>query len=105
MEGMELAPSSNGLGVADAPEAAPAGAEAEVLFAVESFADVWKEAEPLTRNRSYWFELLKAARDAAIDRGARLLAMREKVGHQHPALMEALGFVPTDIVYTHAVTE
>jgi hypothetical protein len=57
------------------------------------------------RDRSYGFELLKAARDAAIARGARLLAMREKVGHEHPALMEALGFVPTDVAYTMAVKE
>jgi GNAT superfamily N-acetyltransferase len=55
--------------------------------------------------RGYGFELLRAARDAAIARGARLLAMREKVCHEHPALMEALGFVPTDIVYTLAVKE
>ena len=184
MEGMELAPSSSGPGVVDASEAAPAGAE--VLFAVESFADVWPEAEPLTRphwkeiaknkrlltlnpdlekyerldagghllpvtaradgkligyflwiiiahphykhvqaaeedlhflspeyrsggrygrDRGYGFELLKAARDAAIARGARLLAMREKVGHEHPALLGALGFVPTDIVHTYVVKE
>ncbi len=57
------------------------------------------------RDRGYGFELLKAARDAALARGARLLAMREKVGHEHPALMEALGFVPTDVVYTLASKE
>ena len=54
------------------------------------------------KDRGYGFELLKAARDAAIARGARLLAMREKIKHEHPALMEALGFVPTDVVYTLA---
>jgi hypothetical protein len=184
-EGMKLAPSSNGPGEADASEAAPAGTEAApVVFAVESFADVWKEAQPLTRphweeiaknkgllrlnpdldkyrrldadghlllltaraggklvgyflwiimahphyrhvrvaeedlhflspeyrsgghhgeSRQYGYKLLEAARDAAIARGARLLTMREKVGHEHRSIMDGLGFTPTDIVYTHAV--
>jgi GNAT superfamily N-acetyltransferase len=51
----------------------------------------------------YGYKLLEAARDAAIARGARLLTMREKVGHEHPAIMDGLGFVPADVVYTHAV--
>jgi hypothetical protein len=53
--------------------------------------------------RGYGYQLLEAARDAAFEAGARLLTMREKVGHEHPALMEGLGFKPTDIVYTRAV--
>jgi hypothetical protein len=51
----------------------------------------------------YGYKLLEAARDAAIVRGARLLTIREKVGHEHPTLMEGLGFVPADVVYTYAV--
>jgi hypothetical protein len=57
------------------------------------------------KDRHYGYELLKTARDAAIAHGAQLLAMREKVGHGHPAIMEGLGFTPTDIVYTLAVKE
>jgi hypothetical protein len=51
----------------------------------------------------YGYKLLEAARDAAIARGAQLLTMREKVGHEHPSIMNGLGFSATDIVYTHAV--
>jgi hypothetical protein len=51
----------------------------------------------------YGYRLLQAARDAAIEAGARLLTMREKVGHEHPSIMSGLGFSPTDIVYTQAV--
>lgn len=46
--------------------------------------------------------LLKAACRAAIERGAELLTMREKIGHEHPALLKRLKFKPTDIVYTYA---
>jgi GNAT superfamily N-acetyltransferase len=46
--------------------------------------------------------MVKAACEAAIARGAQLLIMREKVGHEHPAMMKRLGFAPTDIVYTRA---
>jgi GNAT superfamily N-acetyltransferase len=44
--------------------------------------------------------LMKAACQAAFDRGAQLLVSREKIGHEHPSIMKRLGFVPTDIVYT-----
>jgi GNAT superfamily N-acetyltransferase len=44
--------------------------------------------------------LMKAACQAAFDRGAQLLVSREKIGHEHPGIMKRLGFVPTDIVYT-----
>lgn len=50
------------------------------------------------------YNLVKAACQAAIERGAKLLVSREKIGHEHPALMKRLGFVPTDIVYTRGVT-
>ena len=46
------------------------------------------------------YKLMKSACQAAIDRGAKLLVAREKIGHEHTAIMERLGFVPTDIVYT-----
>ena len=48
---------------------------------------------------------LKFASQAAIDAGAQLLIMREKVGHEHRAVMQRLNFAPTDIVYTRAVAE
>ena len=51
------------------------------------------------------YNLLRAARDAAVAIGARLLTMREKVGHEHPALLRRLGFAQADIVYTHAVKD
>jgi GNAT superfamily N-acetyltransferase len=51
------------------------------------------------------YNLLKAARDAAVAKGAKLLAVREKVGHEHPALWKRLGFAPTDIVYTYAAVK
>lgn len=49
------------------------------------------------------YMFLKAAREAALDRGAKLLVMREKIGHEHPAIMKRLNFKPTDIVYTYSV--
>jgi GNAT superfamily N-acetyltransferase len=55
------------------------------------------------QGHGYGYRLLEAARDAAIARGAQLLVMREKVGHEHRSIMNGLGFSPTDIVYTHAV--
>jgi hypothetical protein len=45
---------------------------------------------------------MKAACNAALERGAQLLTVREKIGHEHPAIMKRLGFSPTDIVYTRA---
>ncbi len=48
------------------------------------------------------YSLMKAACQAAFERGAQLLVCREKIGHEHPAIMKRLGFVPTDIVYTRA---
>jgi GNAT superfamily N-acetyltransferase len=53
--------------------------------------------------RGYGYRMLEAARDAAIARGAQLLTVREKIGHEHPSLMAGLGFTPADIVYTFAV--
>jgi hypothetical protein len=53
--------------------------------------------------RGHGYRFLEAARDAAIEAGARLLTMREKVGHQHSSLMDGLGFSRTDIVYSHIV--
>lgn len=46
------------------------------------------------------YKFIKAACVAAHARGAKLLVMREKIGHEHPALMERLGFKATDTVYT-----
>ena len=48
------------------------------------------------------YKFVKAACAAAIDKGAQLLIMREKIGHEHPALMKRLGFNATDISYTRA---
>jgi hypothetical protein len=48
------------------------------------------------------YKFVKAACAAAFDHGAELLVLREKVGHEHAAIMKRLGFVPTDIVYTRA---
>jgi GNAT superfamily N-acetyltransferase len=48
---------------------------------------------------------MKAACNAALARGAQLLTMREKIGHEHPAIMKRLGFSPTDMVYTRTNTE
>jgi hypothetical protein len=48
------------------------------------------------------YKFVKAACQAAFDHGAELLVLREKVGHEHTAIMKRLGFVPTDIVYTRA---
>jgi hypothetical protein len=49
------------------------------------------------------YSFIKAACKAATDAGAKLLIMREKIGHEHQALMKRLKFKPTDIVYTYAV--
>jgi hypothetical protein len=49
------------------------------------------------------YNFVKRACEFAIERGARLLVMREKIGHEHPALMKRLKFKPTDVVYTRAV--
>ena len=43
---------------------------------------------------------VKAACRFAMDCGAKLLVVREKIGHEHPALMKRIGFKPTDVVYT-----
>lgn len=51
------------------------------------------------------YNLVKAACRAAIEKGAQLLTIREKFGHEHPALMERLGFKTTDIVYTCSAKE
>lgn len=45
--------------------------------------------------------LVKAARDAALERGAQMIIVREKIGHEHTAMMRRLGFKPTDIVSTY----
>lgn len=42
---------------------------------------------------------IKFACQAALDFGAHMLVSREKIGHEHPALMERLGFKATDVVY------
>jgi len=49
------------------------------------------------------YQFLKFAREVAIAYGAKFLLAREKIGHEHPALMQRLGFVPTDITYTYVV--
>jgi hypothetical protein len=48
------------------------------------------------------YQFLKAACTAALEHGAELLVMREKIGHEHPAILQRLKFVATDIVYTFA---
>jgi hypothetical protein len=48
------------------------------------------------------YQFLKAACAAALECGAELLVMREKIGHEHPAILQRLKFVATDIVYTFA---
>jgi hypothetical protein len=49
----------------------------------------------------YFF--IKYACKAAKEGGAGFLMMREKVGHEHLALMKRLGFTPTDLIYTKVV--
>ena len=49
------------------------------------------------------YKFIKAACRSAINRGAKLLVMREKIGNEHPAIMKRLNFIPTDVVYTHSV--
>jgi len=51
------------------------------------------------------YGLIKAACEAALARGAELLVMREKIGHEHAAIMHRLKFAPTDIVYTRTAKE
>lgn len=51
------------------------------------------------------YQFVKAACRIALAKGAKLLIMREKVGHEHPALMARLKFKPTDIVYTYSAGE
>ena len=46
---------------------------------------------------------IKEACKLAKEHGAQLLIMREKIGHSHPAIMQRLGFAPTDLVYTKVV--
>lgn len=46
---------------------------------------------------------MKAACAAAAEAGAQLIVVREKIGHEHPAILKRLKFSPTDIVYTLAV--
>jgi hypothetical protein len=48
------------------------------------------------------YQLIKAACIAAVEVGAELLTVREKIGHEHPAILKRLGFVATDVVYTLA---
>lgn len=49
------------------------------------------------------YNLIKNA-DALISTlGVKLLTIREKIGHEHPAMMKRLGYTPTDIVYTKTV--
>lgn len=57
---------------------------------------------PNYRGRGLGFQLMQAACDAARERGAELLIVREKIGHEHPTLWKRLGFVPTDVIYTFA---
>lgn len=49
------------------------------------------------------YKFLKAAIGFAQEAGAKIVVMREKIGHQHPALMERLGFKPTDVIYTQVM--
>lgn len=49
------------------------------------------------------YKLIKVACQAAIECGAKLLVIREKIGHERPAIMRRLGFVPTDVIYTRGV--
>jgi GNAT superfamily N-acetyltransferase len=46
------------------------------------------------------YQFLKAACLAALEHGAELLVMREKIGHEHAAILQRLGFVATDVIYT-----
>jgi GNAT superfamily N-acetyltransferase len=46
------------------------------------------------------YQFLKAACEAARERGAELLVMREKIGHEHAAILQRLGFIATDVIYT-----
>ena len=48
------------------------------------------------------YHLLKAACEVALAHGAELLTVREKIGHEHPAILKRLKFVATAIVYTLA---
>ena len=49
--------------------------------------------------------LMKYACQVASNNGAGMLIAREKVGHEHPALMQRMGFIPTDIVYCRVAGE
>lgn len=51
------------------------------------------------------YSFLKASCEAALARGAQLLVMREKIGHEHGAIMRRLKFVATDVVYTRTANE
>ena len=51
------------------------------------------------------YNFMKFSRQAALDRGAKLLVVREKLGHEHPALMKRLGYMPTEIAYTYSAKE
>lgn len=57
---------------------------------------------PECRRGIVGYSFVKAACAAAFARGAQVLVMREKIGHEHAALMKRLKFVPTDIVYTRS---
>lgn len=51
------------------------------------------------------YKFIKAACQFAFEKGAHMLACREKIGHEHPAIMKRIGFVPTDITYTLCAKE
>lgn len=48
------------------------------------------------------YKFIKIACQIAFDHGADIISVREKIGHEHPAMMKRLGLVPTDITYTLA---
>jgi GNAT superfamily N-acetyltransferase len=49
--------------------------------------------------------LIKEAVAHAKKLGAKFIRVREKLGHERPAIMKRLGFTPTDITYTMAVLD
>lgn len=44
--------------------------------------------------------LMREAKEMLRPLGVRYFTMREKVGHEHPAIMKRLGLTPEDVVYS-----
>lgn len=58
---------------------------------------------PDYRKGSVGLRLIAAAEAEMVRRGARLMALRTKVSHDHGLLFQRLGFVAQDVVYTKQI--